>query len=52
MRDSHSQHRITQEFQALVVVGGKTAVRQGALQQRRVAKGMLQTGLQAGQARA
>jgi hypothetical protein len=33
-RDGHVQHRVAQEFQALVVVGAEAAVREGALEQR------------------
>lgn len=40
------QHRVTQKFEALVVVGRKAAMRERELQQPRVGKGVLETRLQ------
>ena len=46
VRDRQVQHRIAQELQTLVVVGAEAAVRDGLLQQARLAKSVAQANLQ------
>jgi hypothetical protein len=49
IRNSQTQHRVTQKFKAFVVISRKAAVRHGTTQQGWIGEVMLQPVLQRGQ---